>query len=314
MTIQDNRIIDMHQDLYCATHSPHVHYRKQTSLSDIHEQCKLVHVSLWVEEQDRAKSAHEQREIILSQMRAYEDLCNNDKRFVIVKSHDEVSSISPEVTGLLLHAEGVYELSDPTFFTELYTRGLRSVGLVWNDANDIAVTSCESPHGRLHEQGVKLVERIIDHNCILDVAHLNHEGVMQVSDICSEYMYPFCSSHGGLRKFSNYHRTLIDEEVDAIAHSGGVVGVALGSTFLGADVPRRFIELLMYIRRLVGYHTACIGSDFGGLNLDSLMHGLSCTQDFSRLPSIFHEADIDPFYEQCVKQENLLEFYKRVKF
>ena len=75
---------------------------------------------------------------------------------------------------------------------------------------------------------------------------------------------PILVSHGGARNLTNSVRYLSDEQILAIAHSGGVIGAS--PTPLGPSDERPGLPLLLdtidYLVKLVGTDHVGIGTDF----------------------------------------------------
>jgi membrane dipeptidase len=100
---------------------------------------------------------------------------------------------------------------------------------------------------------------------ILDVAHLAPAGVRDVLELSEQ---PIVDSHCGARGMTNHVRNLDDEQLEKLAHNGGVACVTFVPPFINADEKKASIEDVMdhidYIIKLIGVDHVGVGSDFDG--------------------------------------------------
>jgi membrane dipeptidase len=115
----------------------------------------------------------------------------------------------------------------------LYDRGVRYLGLTWNTSNAIAVSARdESERGRqggLTEFGKKVVQRMDELGMMIDVSHL---GETAFNDVISLSSNPIIASHSCAYNLCPHYRNLKDEQIQAIAKSGGVICVNFFCKFL----------------------------------------------------------------------------------
>lgn len=75
---------------------------------------------------------------------------------------------------------------------------------------------------------------------------------------------PLVASHTGVRGTCDHIRNLDDEAVDAIAHSGGVIGIGYWETAIcGRDIAS-IVRAIRYVADRVGHRHVALGSDFDG--------------------------------------------------
>lgn len=112
--------------------------------------------------------------------------------------------------------------------------------------------------------GRDLVRSLNEHGIAVDVAHVSRRGVLEVCELTTA---PVLCSHTGTRALCDIARNVSDEEIDAIAATGGVVGIFLVPTGLvgrlRADSEAAADHLVHVIER-VGAEHAAIGSDYDG--------------------------------------------------
>lgn len=151
----------------------------------------------------------------------------------------------------------------------LYNLGVRGLTITWNNSTDWAV-SCrdtESATRGLSDFGIKVINAMDSLGMIIDVSHV---GIQTITDILATTKNPIIASHSNARKLCNNSRNLYDNQIQAIAAGGGVIGVCFYPYFLTnsrdaalSDV----IDQINYIVNLVGVEHVGIGSDFDGIEV-----------------------------------------------
>ena len=98
----------------------------------------------------------------------------------------------------------------------------------------------------------------------MDLAHVNTPGVI---DACRVSDAPVLCTHTGIKGVYDNPRNITDAEIDAIADTGGVIGIILAPVFLGGSL-RADTELVLdhyeYVIDRVGVDHVAIGSDYDG--------------------------------------------------
>ncbi|MFO7248608.1 MAG: dipeptidase [Bacillota bacterium] len=165
----------------------------------------------------------------------------------------------------LLALEGVEALEGNLVHLRiLYRLGLRMVGLTWNEANEAADGCGEPRGGGLTRFGHALVEEANRLSLLLDVAHLSERGFW---DVAAASNRPLVASHANCRAVHDHPRNLTDDQLRAIAQSGGVVGLTFVPDFLTdgeatRDDVRRHLEHAVSV---AGEDHVAFGSDFDGI-------------------------------------------------
>lgn len=175
------------------------------------------------------------------------------------------------------HLEGAEAVNpDLSNLDELYGAGVRSIGLVWSRPNEFAhgvpFRYPESPDigPGLTEAGRELVAACADLGIVVDCAHLNEAGFWEV-DECSPN--PLVVSHSAVHTLCPSTRNLTDDQLDAVAASGGVVGISLAVENLHPDGDQNttpvstYVDHVEYVADRVGVEHVAIGSDFDGCTI-----------------------------------------------
>lgn len=121
----------------------------------------------------------------------------------------------------------------------LYSRGVRYLGLTWNTSNAIGTSARdETDRGRaggLTEFGKSVVKRMNELGVLVDVSHLGETAFWDVAEISTA---PIIASHSNVYNLAPHYRNLTDEQIKAIAKSGGYIGINFYNKFIdpGANV------------------------------------------------------------------------------
>jgi membrane dipeptidase len=118
----------------------------------------------------------------------------------------------------------------------LYNRGVRYLGLTWNTSNAIGVSARdESQHrrkGGLTEFGKEVVKKMDSMGMMIDVSHL---GETAFWDVINTSKNPIIASHSCVFNLCPHYRNLKDDQIEAIAKSGGIICVNFYTRFLDAN-------------------------------------------------------------------------------
>jgi membrane dipeptidase len=125
-------------------------------------------------------------------------------------------------------------------------------------------------HGGLRPEGRRTVESLRTQRVLLDLAHASPRTFWEALDAHGRDA-PVIVSHTGVRAVRDSWRNIDDDQIRAIADTGGVVGTIFHGAFLarpgwraGIDDVVRHID---HVRRIGGEHAGAIGSDYDGFIL-----------------------------------------------
>jgi membrane dipeptidase len=168
----------------------------------------------------------------------------------------------------------------------LYELGVRAVGLTWNNGNCIADGVGEKQDRGLTAFGRQLIHEMNRLGMIVDVSHLGERGFW---DVMEETKAPVVASHSNAKAVYAHRRNLTDEQIRAIARSGGLVGVTFVPYFV-ADGDVSIRELMRHIDHMLqtaGEDAVGFGSDFDGI--ERTMVDLRNGSDYPRLvEALYH--------------------------
>ncbi|MEX0724803.1 MAG: membrane dipeptidase [Planctomycetaceae bacterium] len=183
-----------------------------------------------------------------------------------------------EATGrvaVMAGMEGTDALGDDPEKLQLFHRlGLRHVCLVHEHINSFGAASqvwergtmrrfdpARDPAGRLTDVGRELIAEMQRLGILIDLTHLVEPAFWNVLEIVHG---PVLVSHGGARGVTDSIRYLTDEQIRAIAATGGLIGASpspLGPSREQPGLPL-LLDTIDYLVKLVGTAHVAIGTDF----------------------------------------------------
>jgi membrane dipeptidase len=182
--------------------------------------------------------------------------------------------------GLMLSLEGADPLQNDLGLLRIFHQlGVRALGLVWSRRN-YAGDGCsfksvrEGRKGGLTAFGVDLVEKAELLGMLIDVSHINDEGFWDVMEVAQQ---PVIASHSNCRALAGSMRNLTDDQIEALAKKGGVIGMNAQSAFIRDGAGPIGVEQLAdhvdHIVKIAGVDHVGVGLDLcdsfsNHLNLD----------------------------------------------
>lgn len=145
------------------------------------------------------------------------------------------------------------------------SRGVAYMTLCHNGDNDI----CDShkgnhEHNGLSEFGKRVVERMNKVGMMVDLSHASEKSFWDALECSSK---PIICSHSSSRALCDHTRNLTDEQMRALASSGGVAQVCMYSGFLKKEEDATVNDAVRHIMHMIdvmGVEHVGIGSDFDG--------------------------------------------------
>lgn len=142
-----------------------------------------------------------------------------------------------------------------------YRLGVRMMHLTYNRRNFIGNGCTEFNDSGLSCFGVDVVKKMNDIGVIVDTAH---SGPKTTLDAAKYSKYPIVASHTGCDRLFHHDRNKSDEELKAIAKTGGLAGVYAVSNFLGKKATiKHMLDHIDYAVKLIGVDHVGIGTDYG---------------------------------------------------
>ena len=188
----------------------------------------------------------------ISIAKSYAELCNNKR-----------NGIPTVFLGIENGCALAGNLDNIDYF---YRLGVRYITLCHNGDNllcDSAMQSLDT-HNGLSEFGRQVVLKMNAVGMMVDVSHVGEKSFWDTVALSTK---PIIASHSCCKALRNHPRNLTDEQIRAIARSGGVVQICLYKHFLADTDVATVADAVRYIKHvveLVGVDYVDIGSDFDG--------------------------------------------------
>lgn len=159
----------------------------------------------------------------------------------------------------------------------------------------------------LTPRGRELVERLDAERIFVDLAHISRKGFFDAVE-AHEKTLPLIVTHTGVSGVHAHWRNLDDEQLRAIADTGGTIGVMYQCDFLGepwwGGRASAVADHLQHIIRVVGEDHASLGSDWDGAIITP--RDMQTCLELPRLVQILLDRGISPRVIQKILGGNFL--------
>ena len=167
-----------------------------------------------------------------------------------------------KVIGALLSTEGLHALDGKLESVDtLYAHGFRLLGLTHFFDNDVGASAHGLSHAGLTPFGRLVLHRMELLNMIVDVAHASPQ---LVSDVLAMSTRPVIVSHAGVQATCPGPRNLTDDQLRAIAATGGVVGIGFWDGAICEPSAASAAKAIRHAVDVAGIDHVALGSDWDG--------------------------------------------------
>jgi membrane dipeptidase len=179
-----------------------------------------------------------------------------------------------------------------------YERGVRVVGLVHLADNQFGTTCMPWQHYvgplpvrrkaeiGLSPLGARVVDRMMALGILVDLAHADPPTTLAVIDRATR---PVVVTHSGAKARQDFNRFLTDEEIRAVAATGGAIGLwPYHHRGRGVRDMADLVGHARYVADLVGARHLCLGTDLNGV--PGLMEGYRSEGDLPLLTAALLDA------------------------
>ena len=225
-------------------------------------------------------------------------------------------------TAVLLGIEGADALAgDVDRVDAWHARLVRVVGLVHLADNTIGTTCLPwqryvgpVPVRRrtapgLSPFGARVVGRMNELGVVVDVAHCDRATLLGVVEVAAA---PVVSSHTGARALQDFPRYLADDELTAVAATGGVVGLwPYRSRRTGVPDLPALVAHARHIADTVGPEHLAVGTDLNGV--PGVMAGYAGEADLAKIAYALLDAGFRPTEVAGILGANALRVLRRVE-
>jgi len=157
--------------------------------------------------------------------------------------------------------EGMGALNGDLSMVELYYRlGVRQMLIAYNINNDAGGGCHDTDHG-LTDFGRSVIGEMNRVGMVVDCAHSGIKSGLEAMKLSTK---PCIFSHANARALHEHERNITDEQIKAVAATGGVIGVNGVGFFLGGGpaTVEGLVAHIDYMSKLVGPEHVGIGLDY----------------------------------------------------
>ncbi|MEX0973782.1 MAG: dipeptidase [Bacillota bacterium] len=185
---------------------------------------------------------------------------------------------------------------------DFHRLGVRAMGLTWNQRNDIADGQGEKSAGSgLTDFGISVVKEMERLGMLVDVSHLSDTSFWAVDKVSDR---PYIASHSNCRALASASRNLTDQQIEALAKKGGVIGAVFAGGFVDDDPAKvslsRLCDHIDHIKKVAGIDHVGLGSDFDGFGIPKGSGVVM--KDASEMPKLTEELVSRGYSEEEVRK------------
>jgi membrane dipeptidase len=163
--------------------------------------------------------------------------------------------------GSFLNYQYLPDMPDVGWLGDSWDVGVRMAGLTYNAPNQIGA-GCTSDDQGLTPFGREVISEMNSLGILVDVAHA---GPRTTIEACSQSKVPVVASHAAASALFPHARCKSDDELRAIADSGGLCGVLAAPVILTNDPPGDInltLDHIDHIANTIGIDAVAVGSDW----------------------------------------------------
>ncbi len=192
---------------------------------------------------------------------------NINDDIILIKNKNNLNDVLEDrKIGVILSIENGKAIeNDLNNIDVFFDKGIRMMGITWNDDNFIGCGCYTKADNGLTDFGIKYIKKLEDKNIIIDVSHCSEQTFWDTYRNTNKIIV---ATHSCCYGICRNKRNLKDKQIKAIASRGGIIGICFSNIFLNefgkADV-KDLVNHIDYIINLVGEDYVGLGSDFDGL-------------------------------------------------
>ena len=193
---------------------------------------------------------------------------NSDGRLVVIKSRSDLANFvsawqkDPQRVAAILATEGLQPIEGKLENVDvLHDVGFRITGLTHFFDNEIGGSAHGLEKGGLTPLGRQVIKRLEEKAMLIDLAHASRP---LIDDVLAISTRPVLVSHTGVEGTCKGPRNLSDQHLQAIAATGGVIGIGYWDAAVCATSVEAIVRAIRYTAGLVGVQHVALGSDFNG--------------------------------------------------
>ncbi|WP_395503330.1 dipeptidase [Ectopseudomonas mendocina] len=192
----------------------------------------------------------------------------SDGRLVLIRTRADLANFieawakDPRRVAGLLATEGLQPIEGKLDNIDvLYDAGFRVAGLTHFFDNEVGGSAHGLEKGGLTPLGRQVITRLEEKSMLVDLAHASRP---LIDDVLAMAKRPVLVSHTGLEGTCAGTRNLSDKHLQAIAATGGVIGIGYWSTAVCDTSVAAIVKAIRYAADKIGVEHVALGSDFNG--------------------------------------------------
>lgn len=187
-------------------------------------------------------------------------------KLVIIKSRADLekflANLQPGQVAGFLGTEGAQPLEgNLDNLNDLYAADIRMMAPTHFTDTAVAGAAAGVTKAGLTDMGRRWVQAMEAKHMIIDLAHASPATLRDVTAMSTR---PLIVSHTGVKGTCNNPRNLSDDELRAVAKTGGVIGIGLWDTATCGTDAAATAQAIRYTVNIVGIDHVALGSDFDG--------------------------------------------------
>ncbi len=184
-----------------------------------------------------------------------------DKYLLVKKPEDILRAKAENKLAVGFMFQGTNPLHKDFNMIDLYYQlGVRSMILAYNIRNPMGDGVSEAHDAGLSNLGKNLIKKMNQTGMLVDLSHTGYKTGMEAMELSEQ---PVIFSHSNAYNVYAHPRNLKDDQLKAVAASGGVIGINGLSGILGDDNNslQNYIRHIDYIAQLIGVKHISLGTD-----------------------------------------------------
>lgn len=188
-----------------------------------------------------------------------------DRVLLVRTAADLTEACTSGRIGVILGVQGLHFIEEDTVFIPILAKlGLRMAAVAYNEQTQFGAGCMERTDTGLTLLGQRAIEEMNRSGVLVDVTHAGYRTSLDIIETSTKAVV---ASHSNAYSLTPSPRNLKDDQIKAIAATGGIICVSPYSPFCAQpDRPRpdveAFLDHLCYMTELVGADHVGVGTDF----------------------------------------------------
>ena len=187
---------------------------------------------------------------------------------ILLRTRDDLAKFLQQrqagsrMVAALLGTEGAQPLEDDIRnLDELYAAGFRMMSPAHFTDTAVGGSAAGANKGGLTPLGREWVKQMEARGMLIDVSHASAATLHDVTSLAAK---PVVVSHTGVKGVCDNNRNLSDDQLRAVAATGGVIGVGFWDVATCGTDASAIAKAIRYTVSVVGAEPVALGSDFDG--------------------------------------------------